>query len=170
MDRTDIIIEYVRDLMDKYGKDPEIEKEFCEYVEEWYFSKGETEENWDADIVSWRKRMPPIGGDNVEIFYDGNNELILSVTGTNDDLLNDVYANVITSKVVEQLESTPEIAKLNPTCIGNGDGDEGCIYFEFEGGDRSKRTRHYVLQEMRKIEKGFYLKKRLPRKYKEAFF
>lgn len=139
MDRTDIIIEHVRKLIEKYANDEKTKREFCEEVERTFFSEGDSEDNYDSDIVMWRKEMPKITCDDVRVFCDQNNELILSVTGTEDRLLNDFYT-IITSKVIEALYNNPEIIELNPTSISNGDGDEGCICFTFEG-EKNRETR-----------------------------
>lgn len=133
MDRTDIIIGHVKDLIDKYANDEQTKKKFKEKVEETFFSNGEDESDYYPEISIWRKEMPPITRNNVSIFLDTNNRLIIEVTGTCDQTLNTLYASSLTNKLVDELYDIPEIIQLNPTYIGNGDGDEGCLYFEFKG-------------------------------------
>ena len=154
MDRTEIIIEHVRNLIEKYANEEEAKREFCEEVEMTFFLEGNSQEVIDPDIVMWRKEMPKITHDDVIVFCDQNNELILSVTGTDDGLLNSFYT-IITSKVIEELLNIPEIIELNPISIDNGDGDEGCIYFRFEG-EKNRETRIYpdIPVEERKILLG----------------
>lgn len=136
-DRTDIIVRHVKSLIEKYANTEEIKKEFFQEIESSFFSRGESEDEYDPEIAEWRRKMPSITCDDVEVFYDGNNELILWVTGEDDQTLNELYT-VITSKVVGELLENPEICKINPSKIHTGDGDEGCIYFEFEGEENRK--------------------------------
>lgn len=132
MDRTEIIVEKVKKLIEKYGNDEETKKEFCEKVRKSLLSGGEF--CYNPEVIMWREEMPKIRSEYVKVFCDDNNSLILEVTGTNDGLLNTFYT-IITTKVAEELSNTPEITA---TSIDIGDGDEGCIYFTFEGEEDRK--------------------------------
>lgn len=132
MDRTEIIVEKVKKLIEKYGNDEETKKEFCEKVRKLFFSGGEF--CYDPEVIMWIEEMPKISSEYVKVFSDDNNSLKLEVTGTTYGLLNEFYT-VITNKVVEELSNTPEITA---TSIDIGDGDEGCIQFTFEGEEDRK--------------------------------
>ena len=133
MNDVDFLLERVKELVEEYNNDEKIQKEFCEEVEKLYFSNGRTE---DKDIASWRKKMPALRKDNVKLFSEEDvgceHEIVIDVTGTDDERLNRLYSRVITSKMARDLFYTPEILLMDPLEIDNGDGDERYIYFWFE--------------------------------------
>ena len=147
MDRTELIMDCVRDLIEKYSNDSETQKRFCEkasyitFLVEGDESYDEEISRFEKEAYGWKRKMPPLSCDNVEVFLDEDNLLILSVTGTDCQMLNELYT-VVTEQIVDDLCDNPDIIKLAPTHVGNGEGDEGCIYFEFgnEEGRNSSGT------------------------------
>lgn len=145
MKETDImmIVEHVKNLIEKYANDENTQREFCEKVEEVYFSGKELDNDYycGADAESkarWRKKMPELSADDVEVvceYEDGG--LAINVTGAKGlgmvgQAFNMLYT-VVTDKIIAELYNIiPEIIGLNPSSITHGDGDEGCIYIHFK--------------------------------------
>ena len=143
MKETDImmIVEHVKNLIEKYANDENTQREFCEKVEEVYFSGKEFDDDYycgaDAEsLASWRQKMPELSADDVEVvceYEDGG--LAINVTGIKGlgmvgQAFNMLYT-VVTDKIIAELYNIPEIIDLNPSSITHGDGDEGCIYIHF---------------------------------------
>ena len=132
MNRYEAMFRKVRAKVVHYARMPETKRAFREEVEKTFFSNGETKDDYDPEISSWRRYMPKITRNDIEVFMMNETRLIISVTGTDDQTLNDLYASVITEKVVSDLLGDSCMEKYKIESINNGDGDEGCIYIDFK--------------------------------------
>ncbi len=135
MNDVDFLLERVKELVEEYSKDEKVQKEFCEKVEKLYFAEGQTEDQYDEEIASWRKKMPELTKDMVKLVDEGDfgydDEVVIKVTNSDDERLNRLYSIVLISKLTRDLFYTPEILFMDPIEISDRDGSKGCIYFWF---------------------------------------
>ena len=131
--RSSVILRNTKVLLKQLLDDPLTSKDIQDAFEDEFFSDGESEEEYIEEIAEWRHNgVPPISLKNVVVFLETPDRIIIDlVPPDGSQCLNSIYAETIFQKLVEALSEDKEVVALDFKDINTGDGDEGCIYFEF---------------------------------------